>query len=92
MYNSSCLIPSYLYTVVISLYPTLDDAFTGLNVIDSESHRLGLRDIDVGGRHNQLRLNRKPLTIAGAPVPPFTQLYKIATTEPLQMHLRCEQA
>ncbi len=57
----------YLYTIVISLYPSLDDAYTASakTVIDNESLRFGIREVDVGGAHNQLRLNHKPLLIAG---------------------------
>lgn len=41
----------YLYTIVISLYPSLDAAFTAspIAVLDNESVRFGIREVDVGG-------------------------------------------
>ena len=56
-----------LYTIIISLYSTIDNAYTAnpMTSLDNESLRFGIREVDVGGVDNQLRINRKPLTIAG---------------------------
>jgi beta-galactosidase len=54
-----------LYLLVISLHTSLDEADAGVNCIDTEAHRFGIREVDIGGANNQLRLNRRAVTIAG---------------------------
>jgi beta-galactosidase/beta-glucuronidase len=50
----------HLYTIVISVC----DAKSG-RVFDVESSRIGIREVSVGGPHNQFRVNRRAITIAG---------------------------
>ena len=50
----------HLYTLVVSVH----DLATG-QVLDVESSRIGMREVRVGGAHNQLCVNRRAITIAG---------------------------
>ena len=55
----------FLYFLLISLHNSRGDAELKRNPIDCASHRFGVREVRIGGPHNQLQLNRRPLIIAG---------------------------
>jgi beta-galactosidase len=54
-----------LYILVISLYANLKDAEKGVNVVDMESCRVGIRDVGLSAENNVLSVSGKPLVIAG---------------------------
>jgi beta-galactosidase len=54
-----------LYTLVISLYNSIDDAEAAKDPIDVESCRVGIRDVRIMDEDNQLCVNGRPITIAG---------------------------
>ena len=49
-----------LYTVVVSIHDK-----TNGKILDVESSRIGIREVSIGGSHNQLRINRQAITVAG---------------------------
>ena len=54
------------YTLVISLHKNVSDAHESrLSALDIEVCHLGIREVGLYGPHNQLCVNRVPLTIAG---------------------------
>ena len=55
----------FLYTLVISLYPTLEDAEKDTNDFHSITHKIGFRKVSIGGPDNVLRVNDSPILIAG---------------------------
>jgi beta-galactosidase len=54
-----------LYTLVLSLHPSVEDADAGCKTLDSESCRVGFREVSFMPPHNQLCVNRQPVTVAG---------------------------
>jgi beta-galactosidase len=54
-----------LYVLTLSLYSSLSDAENVVNEIESESCRVGFRDIRCSGSDNLLHVNGKPIKIAG---------------------------
>lgn len=54
-----------LYTIVISLYPCIEDANSDVNDIHSVTHKVGFRKVSIGGPDHVLRVNDSPVTIAG---------------------------
>ena len=55
----------HLYVLVMSLHDSSVKAEKGVEAIDSESCRVGIREVKVGGAHHQLCVNRRPITVAG---------------------------
>ena len=55
----------HLYIILITLHESSDDAFMATKILDIEGQRFGIRQVDIDGAYNQLRLNKKPLLIAG---------------------------
>ncbi|KAJ1439409.1 glycosyl hydrolases family 2, TIM barrel domain-containing protein [Ochromonadaceae sp. CCMP2298] len=55
----------HLYTLVITLHRTVDDAVACRAELHATSHRVGVRCVTIGGADNLLRVNGAPLTIAG---------------------------
>lgn len=55
----------HLYTLVISLYRSLGDATIDSNDLHSITHRVGVRQVSIGGPDNVLRVNEVPITVAG---------------------------
>lgn len=55
----------FLYTLVITLYPSLEDADNDVNDVHTITHKIGFRKVSIGGPDHVLRINDSPLTIAG---------------------------
>lgn len=55
----------HLYYVVVTLYSNIEDAKEGLEGLHSETHKVGIRSVVIGGKDNTLMVNNRPITIAG---------------------------